>query len=109
MLTADADMVALLDVGERQRIEDGQATADYLSSVRYVTLDRSPRQLIGPDLTDTPEKKPQPAPRFSCRAKPERSSANYSGLIVAACLPFGPILTSKLTFWPSCKDLNPLD
>jgi hypothetical protein len=32
----------------------------------------------------------------------------YSGVILAACLPFGPCFTSKLTFWFSCSDLKPL-
>ncbi len=27
--------------------------------------------------------------------------------MLAACLPLGPIFTSKLTFWFSCKDLKP--
>src|ERR1700761_7618842 len=32
----------------------------------------------------------------------------YSGVILAACLPFGPCFPSKLTFWFSCSDLKPL-
>jgi hypothetical protein len=31
----------------------------------------------------------------------------YTGLMFAACLPFGPCLTSKLTFCASWSDLNP--
>src|ERR1700761_7414709 len=38
-----------------------------------------------------------------------RQRRTYSGWIVEACLPFGPCLTSKLTFWFSWSDLKPLD
>jgi hypothetical protein len=32
----------------------------------------------------------------------------YFGWMFAACLPFGPCFTLKLTFWPSWSDLIPL-
>jgi len=34
---------------------------------------------------------------------------DYAGLILDACLPFDPLVMSKVTFCPSVKDLNPLD
>src|SRR5687768_3388919 len=33
----------------------------------------------------------------------------YSGRMFEACLPFGPVVTSKETRWFSCSDLKPLD
>src|SRR5690242_1153315 len=31
-----------------------------------------------------------------------------AGVTWSACRPFGPLVTTKLTFWPSCSDLNPV-
>jgi hypothetical protein len=46
-------------------------------------------------------------PRRSNGSAEARVLACYSGVMFAACLPFGPCLTSKLTFWFSCRDLKP--
>ena len=31
----------------------------------------------------------------------------YAGLMLLACLPLGPVVTSKVTFWPSFRVLKP--
>ncbi|KGC60436.1 hypothetical protein DM75_3758 [Burkholderia mallei] len=37
----------------------------------------------------------------------EISRCAYSGLMFAACRPFGPVFTSNSTFWFSCSVLKP--
>lgn len=49
-----------------------------------------------------------PLPQAALHSFLNHTPVCYSGVIFEACLPFAPCVTSKLTFWFSCSDLNPL-